>query len=171
MNRSHKPVPQASGDVNPWCGRRDEDVIHGIARKYGIALIYIFGSQVRAGMDMLNGILPERADPMADLDIGVVFDRDPFVGSVCTLPVPDSRRVTRKTSCAAQRTSVPSWKGTWMKCWRRRKDAGNGLVHLYHQVSDEELYEVIKTSLNDIRQFEQAILDYISRKRSTSGHD
>lgn len=40
----------------------------------------------------------------------------------------------------------------------------NRLVHLYHQVSDEELYEIIKNSLSDIKQFKEQILEYISQK-------
>lgn len=40
----------------------------------------------------------------------------------------------------------------------------NRLVHLYHQVSDEELYEIIKNNLNDIKQFKEEILNYISNK-------
>ena len=55
---------------------QDKDVMNDIARKHGIALIYIFGSQVRAGIDILGGIRPERTDPLADLDVGVVFNRD-----------------------------------------------------------------------------------------------
>jgi predicted nucleotidyltransferase len=56
-------------------GVEDDDVIQDIATRHGIALIYIFGSQVRAGLDILGRMRPERTDPLADLDIGVVFDR------------------------------------------------------------------------------------------------
>ncbi|MCL6611015.1 MAG: DUF86 domain-containing protein [Peptococcaceae bacterium] len=38
----------------------------------------------------------------------------------------------------------------------------NRLVHLYHQVSDEELYEIIRKDLPDIRSFQKQILTYIS---------
>lgn len=37
----------------------------------------------------------------------------------------------------------------------------NRLVLLYYQVSDEELYEIIKANLKDIRQFKNEILEYI----------
>jgi uncharacterized protein YutE (UPF0331/DUF86 family) len=43
----------------------------------------------------------------------------------------------------------------------------NRLVHLYHLVSNEELYEVISTNLAHIKQFEQAILEYVYGKRTT----
>jgi uncharacterized protein YutE (UPF0331/DUF86 family) len=40
----------------------------------------------------------------------------------------------------------------------------NRLVHLYHQVSEEELYEIIRSNLKDFRSFQEQILKYISRK-------
>lgn len=40
----------------------------------------------------------------------------------------------------------------------------NRLVHLYHQVSDEELYEIVKTNLKDIKEFKEQILEYISQE-------
>lgn len=47
--------------------------IKQIAEKFNIALIYVFGSQVEAGLDLLKGIPREINDPMTDIDIGVVF--------------------------------------------------------------------------------------------------
>ncbi|NPV70545.1 MAG: DUF86 domain-containing protein [Firmicutes bacterium] len=38
----------------------------------------------------------------------------------------------------------------------------NRLVHLYHQVSNDELHEIIRTDLDDIRRFKDQILAYIS---------
>ncbi|MCD5406449.1 MAG: DUF86 domain-containing protein [Desulfotomaculum sp.] len=38
----------------------------------------------------------------------------------------------------------------------------NRLVHFYHQVSDEELYEIINTNLEDIKSFKAQILKYLS---------
>ncbi len=40
----------------------------------------------------------------------------------------------------------------------------NRLVHLYHQVSEEELYEIIRHNLKDFKSFQEQILEYISRK-------
>ncbi len=39
----------------------------------------------------------------------------------------------------------------------------NRLVHLYHQVSEEELYEIIRTDLNDLRHFIEQIRDYLRK--------
>lgn len=41
----------------------------------------------------------------------------------------------------------------------------NRLVHLYHQVSDEELYEIIRANLTDIKNFKEQVLAYISQKK------
>ncbi|QSQ08470.1 hypothetical protein H0A61_00792 [Koleobacter methoxysyntrophicus] len=48
-------------------------ILNSIASKNNIALIYIFGSQVEAGLDLLNQKPPEPVDPLTDIDIGVVF--------------------------------------------------------------------------------------------------
>lgn len=37
----------------------------------------------------------------------------------------------------------------------------NRLVHLYHQVSNEELYEIIQNNLCDLRQFLEQIMGYL----------
>jgi uncharacterized protein YutE (UPF0331/DUF86 family) len=37
----------------------------------------------------------------------------------------------------------------------------NRLVHLYHQVSEEELHEIIRTNLKDIKLFQEQILRYL----------
>lgn len=50
-----------------------KETLKEIALKYKIALIYIFGSQVEAGLDLLNGISREFNDPLTDIDIAVVF--------------------------------------------------------------------------------------------------
>jgi uncharacterized protein YutE (UPF0331/DUF86 family) len=42
----------------------------------------------------------------------------------------------------------------------------NRLVHLYHQVSDEELYEIIQDNLKDIARFKYQILEYITKNRA-----
>ncbi|NPV70546.1 MAG: nucleotidyltransferase domain-containing protein [Firmicutes bacterium] len=41
--------------------------------------MYIFGSQVKAAMEILQGARRERVDPLADIDVGVVF-RDGLPG-------------------------------------------------------------------------------------------
>jgi len=38
----------------------------------------------------------------------------------------------------------------------------NRLVHLYYQISDEELHKIIKTNLEDIKEFIRQIMSYIS---------
>ncbi|MCL6611014.1 MAG: nucleotidyltransferase domain-containing protein [Peptococcaceae bacterium] len=48
-------------------------MLNRIASDYGIALVYIFGSQVQTGLDLLAGAQREICDPLADIDIGVVF--------------------------------------------------------------------------------------------------
>ncbi|MGE5484071.1 MAG: nucleotidyltransferase domain-containing protein [Ignavibacteriales bacterium] len=53
----------------------DDDVIEGIAQGYGISLVYIFGSQLQVGLEILRGIRRSRVDPVADIDIGVVLER------------------------------------------------------------------------------------------------
>ena len=39
----------------------------------------------------------------------------------------------------------------------------NRLVHFYHQVSDEELYNIINNNLKDIKEFKKQIEEYIKR--------
>jgi uncharacterized protein YutE (UPF0331/DUF86 family) len=39
----------------------------------------------------------------------------------------------------------------------------NRMVHLYFQISDEELYEIISYYLEDIRRFQKEILAYLSK--------
>jgi uncharacterized protein YutE (UPF0331/DUF86 family) len=39
----------------------------------------------------------------------------------------------------------------------------NRLVHLYHQVSEEELYEIIKNDLKDLKQFIEQITEYLRK--------
>jgi len=48
----------------------------------------------------------------------------------------------------------------------------NRLVHLYHQVSDEELYEILRTRLGDLRAFIREIKAYLARREAEeSGHE
>jgi predicted nucleotidyltransferase len=44
-----------------------------IARTHGLRLAYLFGSQSHQGTEYLEGGNPQLIDPLADLDIGVVF--------------------------------------------------------------------------------------------------
>jgi hypothetical protein len=67
--------------VNKWytfiVGRglalNKKGLINEFAQKNNIALIYIFGSQVEAGSDLINGTLRSLNDPLTDVDVGVVF--------------------------------------------------------------------------------------------------
>ena len=47
------------------------------------------------------------------------------------------------------------------------KTAGyrNRMVHLYYQISDEELYEIISDNLDDIEKFQEEILAYLKQNR------
>lgn len=47
--------------------------IKKIAEKNDIALVYIFGSRVKTGLDILRGARGKNDDPLTDIDIGVVF--------------------------------------------------------------------------------------------------
>ncbi|MFZ5648494.1 MAG: type VII toxin-antitoxin system HepT family RNase toxin [Bacillota bacterium] len=40
----------------------------------------------------------------------------------------------------------------------------NRLVHLYHQVSEEELYEIIRNDLKDLKLFVEQVMEYLARK-------
>lgn len=40
----------------------------------------------------------------------------------------------------------------------------NRLVHLYHEITDEELYEIIKNDLDDIRGFVQQIREILGKQ-------
>jgi predicted nucleotidyltransferase len=48
-------------------------LINYIAENNNIALVYIFGSRVITGLDLLKGVRRKNNDPLADIDIGVVF--------------------------------------------------------------------------------------------------
>lgn len=50
--------------------------IEGIAQKCQIALVYIFGSQVEAALDLLQGKGRQLNDPLTDIDTGVVFESE-----------------------------------------------------------------------------------------------
>jgi len=52
---------------------KKKEIISNISLKYNIGLIYIFGSQIETGLDLLNEIPREFTDPLTDIDIGVVF--------------------------------------------------------------------------------------------------
>ncbi len=45
----------------------------GLADKYGLSLVYLFGSQVEVGLSLLRGESPPVIDALADIDVGVVF--------------------------------------------------------------------------------------------------
>lgn len=49
-----------------------ENNLESICSKYGIALLYLFGSQAGAGMEILSGEQVAPDDPLTDLDVGVI---------------------------------------------------------------------------------------------------
>ena len=50
-----------------------------ICKENNIVLAYLFGSQVETGLNLLNGKKQELTDPLADIDVGVIF-RTPLPG-------------------------------------------------------------------------------------------
>ncbi|NLJ48893.1 MAG: nucleotidyltransferase domain-containing protein [Candidatus Atribacteria bacterium] len=44
-----------------------------ICQKYNIALVYLFGSQKENALKLLNGEKVDINDPLADIDVGIVF--------------------------------------------------------------------------------------------------
>lgn len=53
-------------------GRNRRDKLARICRRHGLALVYLFGSQAQSGARWLAGEDVSVADPLADLDVGVV---------------------------------------------------------------------------------------------------
>lgn len=47
--------------------------LRAIAGRHRLRLVYLFGSQVEVGLALLRGEHPPVTDPMADIDVGVVF--------------------------------------------------------------------------------------------------
>ena len=60
--------------------------IRDICQKYNIALVYIFGSQKENSLKLLNGEKVNINDPLADIDVGIVFSQD-------IESIPDRRKV------------------------------------------------------------------------------
>lgn len=46
-----------------------------LSRRYGLALVYLFGSQAQAGAKILGGENVTLEDPLADIDVGVVTEK------------------------------------------------------------------------------------------------
>jgi len=49
--------------------------LRDICQKYNIALVYIFGSQKENSLKLLNGEKVDIKDPLADIDVGIVFSQ------------------------------------------------------------------------------------------------
>lgn len=45
-----------------------------LCRDHGICLAYLFGSRAREGLSILEGKTIDLDDPLADLDLGIVFN-------------------------------------------------------------------------------------------------
>jgi predicted nucleotidyltransferase len=45
-----------------------------ICRKYGVALVYFFGSQASTGVRILKGETVEVNDPLTDIDVGIITE-------------------------------------------------------------------------------------------------
>ena len=50
--------------------------IRDICQKYNIALVYLFGSQKENSLNILNEEKVDIKDPLADIDVGIVFSQD-----------------------------------------------------------------------------------------------
>ena len=50
--------------------------LRDICQKYNIALVYLFGSQKENSLKLLNGEKVDIKDPLADIDVGIVFSQD-----------------------------------------------------------------------------------------------
>ena len=50
--------------------------IRDICQKYNIALVYLFGSQKENSLKILNEEKVDINDPLADIDVGIVFSQD-----------------------------------------------------------------------------------------------
>ena len=57
--------------MNEEDGRQRE--LHRICEGYPILAVYLFGSMSNEGVDLLNNKQPVTIDPLADVDVGVVF--------------------------------------------------------------------------------------------------
>jgi len=52
--------------------------VSGIARSFSLDLVFLFGSQREKGLCVLRGETVNTRDPLADLDVGVVFPTGAF---------------------------------------------------------------------------------------------
>lgn len=52
------------------------EIINSICKKYNIILMYLFGSQKENAFRILNGEDVNIEDPLADIDVGIVFSYD-----------------------------------------------------------------------------------------------
>ncbi|NLJ39562.1 MAG: nucleotidyltransferase domain-containing protein, partial [Candidatus Atribacteria bacterium] len=50
--------------------------LRDFCQKYNIALVYLFDSQKENSLKLLNGEKVEINDPLADIDVGIVFSQD-----------------------------------------------------------------------------------------------
>ena len=50
--------------------------LRDICQKYNIALVYLFGSQKENSLNILNEEKVDIKDPLADIDVGIVFSQD-----------------------------------------------------------------------------------------------
>jgi len=58
--------------------KKIKEKLANICKAYGILAIYIFGSIAKDGAALLESKMPKRIDPLADIDVGVVFLERPL---------------------------------------------------------------------------------------------
>jgi len=53
---------------------RTGNALETICKRYGLALVYLFGSRAEAGAKLLAGEKVVENDPLSDIDLGIVTD-------------------------------------------------------------------------------------------------
>lgn len=148
-----------------------KNMLSSICENNGIALAYLFGSQAHLGRLYFEGGTVTLDDPLTDLDLGIVFS-DPLppsgerpelyaklynLLSELFLPLPLDLLVFLQELGQAQIvTPQLSEKMVKMAGYRNR------LVHLYHMVADDELYEIVQNNVPDLVEFVREINLYIN---------
>jgi len=59
--------------MNPQLSDESRNTLARVAEAYRLSLIYVFGSQAQLGLKLLSGDTAPAVDPLADIDVGVVF--------------------------------------------------------------------------------------------------
>jgi hypothetical protein len=77
--RGNEIIDNNSGSdlMQSYDGKKNKiEIINNICKKYNIILMYLFGSQKENAFKILNGGDVIIEDPLADIDVGIVFSYD-----------------------------------------------------------------------------------------------